>query len=144
MRTRKFLQQLHHQDIVAAIREAEKRTSGEIRVFISHKLVADPLAAAEACFVRMGMQKTRQRNAVLIFVAPRTHKFALFGDSGVHARCGEAFWQKLVAEMSSHFKDQHFTRGLIHAIKTAGELLAQHFPAEPDDRNELPDDVETD
>ncbi len=144
MKVRRFLQRLHHRDIVAAIREAEKKTSGEIRVFISRQPVEAPVTVAQAHFVRMGMDKTRDRNGVLIFVAPRSHKFAVIGDIGVHARCGDAFWQRLAGEMTDQFRDSHFNRGLLHAIKTAGDLLAEHFPRRPDDQNELPDEVETD
>jgi uncharacterized membrane protein len=136
-----FLNQLRHDDIVAAIREAEKSTSGEIRVFISRKPIADPLPAAQAHFLRLGMDKTRHRNGVLIFVAPRTHKFAVVGDAGVHTHCGDLFWRELAEEMAGHFRKSEFTTGLVHGIRKAGQLLAQHFPARPGDRNELSDDV---
>jgi uncharacterized membrane protein len=129
---------------VAAIQEAEKKTSGEIRVFISRKSVDDPLSTAKFHFIDMEMHKTRERNAVLIFVAPHSHKFAVVGDIAIHARCGEAFWKELAAEMSHHFHDSHFTRGIIHGVHKAGELLARDFPRRPDDRNELPDEVEHD
>jgi uncharacterized membrane protein len=144
MKPRKFLEQLRHDEIVAAIREAEKKTSGEIRVFISQKTIEDPVLAAQSHFVRMGMEKTRDRNAVLIFVAPRSHNFAIIGDTGVHSRCGDPFWNELATEMSGHFKDGLFTSGLLHAIQKAGDHLGQHFPHRPDDENELPDQVETD
>ncbi|HWW00991.1 MAG TPA: TPM domain-containing protein [Candidatus Acidoferrum sp.] len=137
----KFLKQLRHDDIVAAIREAEKKTSGEIRVFITRKQVTDPVEAAQAHFVQMGMEKTRERNAVLIFVAPRSRRFAVVGDVAVHTRCGESFWKELAAEMSGHFAKSEFTSGIIHGVQKAGELLARHFPHRPDDANELPDDV---
>ena len=141
MKASEFLSQLRHDDIVAAIREAEKQTSGEIRVFISRKPVGDPLPVARAHFVRMGMEKTRLRNAVLIFVAPRTHKFAVIGDAGVHTHCGDAFWRELTEEMAGHFRKAEFTTGLVHGIRKAGQVLAQHFPARPGDQNELSDDV---
>jgi uncharacterized membrane protein len=141
MRAREFLSRLSNDQIVAAIREAEGKTSGEIRVFISRKEVNDPVAAAQAHFVELGMQKTRERNGVLIFVAPRAHKFAVIGDTAVHTRCGEDFWRELAAEMSKHFKGSDFTRGIIHAVSRAGELLAKHFPRRPDDVNELSDEV---
>jgi uncharacterized membrane protein len=137
----KFLKQLHHDEIVAAIREAEKRTSGEVRVFISRKLVANPVEAAQAHFVQLRMEKTRDRNGVLIFVAPRARRFAVVGDAGVHERCGEGFWKELADEMSGHFAKSEFTSGIVHGVKKAGELLARHFPHRPDDANELPDDV---
>lgn len=144
MKHSEFISQLNNDQIVAAIRDAEKKTSGEIRVFISHKNVDDAVAAAQAQFEKLGMTKTQHRNGVLIFVAPRARKFALIGDTAVHQRCGDAFWQALAAEMTGHFKKSEFTSGIIHAIQKAGELLAAHFPPQPGDGNELPDQVEHD
>jgi uncharacterized membrane protein len=144
MNAKDFLKKLHHERIVEAIREAEKKTSGEIRVFISRKPTEDPVSTAQAHFVQMGMDKTRDRNGVLIFVAPRAHKFAVIGDAAVHARCGENFWTELAKEMSGHFKKSEFTSGIVHGVRKAGELLAEHFPRRPDDTNELPDEVESD
>ena len=145
MSTKDFLTKLRHDDIVTAIREAEQKTSGEIRVFISHrKDVQDPLARATKRFEKLGMTKTRHRNGVLIYVAPHTRKFAVVGDTAVHRKCGEVFWSELAAEMTDHFKQSHFSRGIIHAVRKAGDLLAQHFPPSPDDRNELSDDVQHD
>jgi uncharacterized membrane protein len=140
----KFVKQLREDEIVEAIRAAERKTSGELRVFISHKSVADPVAAARAEFARLGMEKTRERNAVLIFLAPDTRKFAVIGDLGVHARCGDDFWQELARAMTAHFRKSEFTEGIVQGIKRAGELLAEHFPRRPDDGNELSDRVEHD
>ena len=144
MKAKDFLNQLQHDDIVAAIRDAEKKTSGEIRVFISHKKVEEPVAAAQSQFERLGMVKTRERNGVLIFIAPQSRAFAVIGDEAVHRKCGEVFWRELAAEMTGHFKRGEFTQGIVHAVHKAAELLAQHFPHSPDDRNELPDAVEHD
>ncbi len=136
-----FLKQLRHDEIVAAIRNAETKTSGELRVFISRKRVADAVATAQTHFLQMGMERTRERNGVLIFVAPRSRQFAVVGDRGVHERCGDVFWKELATEMSGHFAKLDFTNGLVHGVNKAGELLARHFPRRPDDVNELPDDV---
>ena len=144
MKPRDFLNQLQHDAIVAAIREAERKTSGELRVFISHKRLDDPVAAAQRAFVKLGMAKTREHNGVLIFVAPRAHKFAVIGDSAVHERCGDEFWRQLAAEISGHFRQAEFSQGILHALRKAGELLAQHFPPRPGDRNELSDEVAQD
>jgi uncharacterized membrane protein len=141
MRSKDFQSQLRHDDIVAAIREAERQTSGEIRVFVSRKEVDDPVPAAQAAFVRLGMGKTKERNGVLIFVAPRVNRFAIIGDSAVHAKCGDSFWTEVRDCMAEHFRKSDFTHGIIFGIKKAGALLSQHFPCQPDDRNELPDDV---
>ena len=128
MRPRKFSKHLHHDDIVGAIRDAERKTSGEIRVFISHKHVDDPVAAAQGEFLRLGMNQSTGRNAVLIFVSPRSHKFAVIGDEAVHAKCGDEFWRKLADAMAGYFRKSEFTPGIIHGVQKAGELLAEHFP----------------
>lgn len=141
MKARDFLSQLEHEDIVAAIRKAEKKTSGEIRVFISRKEPVDSIAAAQVQFTELGMEKTEEKNGVLIFVAPRVRKFAVIGDAGVHARCGDGFWNAVAAEMSGHFKKGKFTDGIIHGIHKAGELLAEHFPRKPGGSNQLPDEI---
>ena len=141
---KEFINQLQHDAIVAAIQAAEKKTSGEIRVFISRAKVDQPVVAAQAQFEKLGMTRTRHRNGVLIFVAPNARKFAVIGDTAVHQRCGEAFWAALAAEMTGHFKQSDFSGGIIHAIQKAGELLAAHFPPQKGDGNELPDEIEGD
>ncbi|HEY5036160.1 MAG TPA: TPM domain-containing protein [Chthoniobacterales bacterium] len=142
MRTKDFVEKLEHDRIVRAIGEAEKKTSGEIRVYIKRGEIQDPVAAAQVQFQKLGMTATRERNGVLIFVAPRSQKFAVIGDSGIHERCGESFWKQLVSSMQQHFRAQNFTDAVIHAIERTGELLSAEFPRLPDDRNELPDAIE--
>lgn len=143
MKTEAFLEQFQHDEIVAAIRQAEAGTSGEIRVFISREPVETPVLAAQQCFLDLGMTRTRDRNAVLIFVAPRSQNFAVVGDTAVHKLCGDSFWLELAAELERHFKTSDFSAGLAAAVRRAGELLGRHFPRKPDDTNELPDDVIT-
>jgi uncharacterized membrane protein len=133
---------IDHERIVAAIGAAEKRTSGEIRVVVARHAVADPITTARRHFERLGMTNTAARNGVLILVAPRSRNFAVIGDSGVHEKCGEGFWQELAAAMTEQFRAGQFTEGITLGIERAGALLAEHFPCQPDDRNELPDDVE--
>ena len=141
MRHRKFLSQLAHERIHEAIHIAEQKTSGEIRVMVSHRRAPDAIAAAQQAFLRLGMQQTKHRNAVLVFLAPRSRTFAVIGDEAVHARCGDDFWREVADAMTGHFKRGEFTDGILHGINRAGGLLAAHFPRDPDDRNELPDDV---
>jgi uncharacterized membrane protein len=142
MRTREFLSKVEHDRIVGAIREAEAKTSGEIRVFIQRgKLNADPLVAAQKKFHQLRMHTTRERNAVLIFVAPRAHKFAIVGDKAIHEKCGDEFWQRIVDGMRVHFQNEKFSHALVEAIKEIGKVLAVHFPKTPGNANELPDNV---
>ena len=140
MRPKDFLHRLNHQRIIAAIKDAEAKTSGEIRIFIDRTDVQeDPLAFAEKKFLQLGMHKTAERNAILILVAPRSQKFAVVGDEGVHKQCGPEFWEQMVADMRAHFQQEEFTDAIVEAIQRAGELLARNFPRRHDDRNELPD-----
>ncbi len=136
-----FETQLDHARIRRAIAAAELRTSGELRVVVHQFPAVDALAAAKEEFARLGMDRTRERNAVLILVAPLSRTFALYGDTGIHAKCGPAFWREVAETMSGHFKREAFTDGLVHALECAGELLAVHFPRRTDDRNELSDEV---
>lgn len=128
MHPKEFKKHLRHDTVVDAIREAEKKTSGEIRVLVSHKHIDDAVAEAQKEFLRLGMDKSPHRNGVLIFVAPRAHKFAVIGDKAVHAQCGDAFWQALAEAMTGYFRKSEFTEGIIHGVQKAGELLAEHFP----------------
>ena len=129
MRTKEFLSKLEHDQIVQAIRDAESKTSGEIRVFIQRgKLNIDPLIAAQKKFHKLGMHKTPERNGILIFVAPRAHKFAVIGDKAIHEKCGEALWQRLVEQMRDHFRNERFSHALVEAIEETGQALASHFP----------------
>jgi len=128
MHPRTFSNHLQHDAIVAAIHSAEHQTSGRIHVSISPKHVDDPVAVAQAEFMRLGLDKSPHRNGVLIFVAPRAHKFAVIGDAAVHAKCGEEFWRQLADAMTGYFKKSDFTNGIIHGVQKSGELLAQHFP----------------
>jgi uncharacterized membrane protein len=143
MRTKEFLGKLEHDAIVKAIRDAELKTSGEIRVFIQRgKLEGDPLPAAQKRFRKLGMHKTPERNAVLIFVAPRAHKFAIIGDEAIHHKCGEELWQRLVEKMREHFRNEKFSHALIEAIHEIGDALATHFPRRSTSSSgELPDEV---
>lgn len=127
------LPRIEHGRVVEAIRAAESRTSGEIRVLIARHKAPDPLAAAQAYFNKFKMARSPQRNGVLIFVAPRSRNFAVIGDSGVHEKCGDAFWSDLAEAMSGHFKRGEFTEGVVHGIERAGELLARTFPRLPGD-----------
>ncbi len=141
MDAHEFINRLERERIVAAIKEAEKQTSGELRVLITQKPVETPVIEAQKHFLAAGMDKTKERNAVLIFVAPVSKRFAVVGDLGVHTHCGDEFWVNLSNEMTSEFSKGKFTEAIVRGIQKAGGLLARHFPRTPDDKNELPDEI---
>ena len=141
MKTKDLFTQLDHDRITAAIQESEKHTSGEIRIYVSHRKVHDPRHAAAHQFVKLGMDKTKHRNGILIFIAPESQNFAVLGDAAIHAKCGEPAWEKIAGAMRELFRQGMFTEGIIHGIDTAGKLLAQHFPAHNGDHDQFPDSV---
>jgi uncharacterized membrane protein len=123
-----FLNRLEHQQVVAAIRNAEGNTSGQIRVVVSRRKIADPLDAARRHFAKSELHRSTHRNAILIFVAPRSHTFAVVGDQAIHDRVGDAAWRGIAGMMAGHFKAGQFMTGVLAGINRAGELLAEHFP----------------
>lgn len=142
MQVKTFLSAVEHERVVAAIRAAEACSSGEVRVHVTEKPVADAEKAAEAQFEVLGMTATRERNGVLIFIAPVSQKFAVVGDTGIHARCGPGFWGDVAQVMGEDFRAGRFTDGIVKGVAKAGEVLAAHFPrAEGCDINELSDTV---
>jgi uncharacterized membrane protein len=86
------------------------------------------VVAAQKKFQRLGMGKTTERNAVLIFVAPRAHKFAVVGDQAIHEKSGEHYWRKLVERIRDHFREERFSDALVDIIRDLGSELATHFP----------------
>ena len=139
-----FLRTLEDEKIVAAIKSAEARTSGQIRVWISRKNIDDPLAAAQRRFKKLRMTRTKHRNAVLLYFAPRTRKFGIVGDTAVHEKCGDAFWKSVAAQLTRDIHEMPMSEAVGAAIRTVGDLLAEHFPSEPGSKNELPDQIERD
>lgn len=129
------------QQIVAAIREAEKNTSGEIRVHIDKKCKEDVLDRAAYMFDALDMQKTALRNGVLIYLATEDRQFAILGDAGINQKVPVGFWDGVRDLMISNFKQGKFTEGLSEGIKLAGEQLKRHFPYQSNDKNELADDI---
>lgn len=129
--------------ITDAIRAAEQRTSGEVRVFVENRCsYMDALDRAAEIFFNLKMDKTRDRNGVLIYLAVKDRQLAVFGDEGIHQKVGTDFWKQEVQKMISSFNNENYTDGLIQVIGDIGEALQSHFPYEKStDKNELPDDI---
>ncbi|XVJ66276.1 MAG: TPM domain-containing protein [Lacibacter sp.] len=137
-----FFTDEEEQRIVAAIRAAEKRTSGEIRVFVESRCsYVDAVDRAAEIFFGLKMEQTEDRNGVLLYIATKDHQLAIYGDKGIHEKVGTAFWNKEVQKILSEFSKQNFADGIVTVITEIGEALVTHFPYENEDRNELPDDI---
>ena len=141
MKTKEFLNHVEDSRIVKAIADIEKKTSGEIRIFVSSRSVGDILQTAAQQFIKLGMNQTKERNGVLIYIAPKSQKFAVIGDRGIHEKCGEAFWKEIASEMSCLLKEHQYTEALLLGVQVAGRQLIRYFPVRPNDQNELPDSV---
>lgn len=130
------------QEVIAhAISEAEKATSGEIRIAIDKHCSGDAFERATAYFSKLGMDKTAKHNGVLIYLAYEDHKFAIIGDRGINKVVPDDFWETTQTAMKAHFAGGNIVQGIIAGILLAGEKLALYFPFEGDDINELPNDI---
>jgi uncharacterized membrane protein len=138
-----FLDQIDRDSIVKAIGEAERRTSGEIRVHVQPTVRgAEVRAVAERTFERLGMTKTALRNGVLLFIASEDHRFAILGDTAINEKVPPGFWDEIAAKMTIRFRNGEFTIGIVEAVQSAGQQLAEFFPRAVDDVNELSDDID--
>ena len=127
-----------------AIAEAEKATSGEIRVHIETTSRTNVLDRSVWLFNKLGMSKTAEHNGVLFYLAVEDREFAIIGDSGINSAVPEGFWDEVRDHMEKRFRDGMFTEGLSEGIIMAGNQLKDKFPYSPDDVNELPDTISFD
>lgn len=138
----KLFSESDREQIIAAIKSAELRTSGEVQVHIENHCKGDLMDRAAEIFEMLKMFQTKDRNGVLFYLAVEDHKFAILGDGGINKVVEENFWEKTKDEMQEFFRRGKFTEGLSLGIKQAGEKLQSHFPYDEDtDINELPDEI---
>jgi len=127
--------------ILATIKEAEKNTSGEIRLFIEDDCGENVLDRAAFIFTELEMHKTKERNGVLFYLATDSRQFAILGDMGIHSKVKKDFWHEIKLEMQNFFTEGEFLKGLTIGIKMSGEALKEHFPYHKTDKNELSDEI---
>lgn len=124
-----------------AVEEAEKKTSGEIRVCIDRKCDCDPLDRAAQYFYQLDMDKTRLRHGVLIYLATVDRKFAIIGDVGINSAVPDNFWDSTKEAMLEQFKQGNLLEGIVTGVRLAGQQLKKYFPDEAGHANELSDDI---
>ena len=129
--------------IVAAIKSMEQQTSGEIRVYVeSNNPMVNPVDRAGQIFFKLKMDKTDERNGVLLYIATKHKELALFGDEGIYKATGATYWDDAVKGMISHFKGDDICEGMVQCIRQVGETLKEKFPYnKTEDKNELPDEI---
>jgi len=139
----KMIRAIDADRIKAAIEEAERCTSGEIRVSVSRFFWGRVEPVAWRAFHRLGLSGTKDRNGILFFIVPLRRKFVVLGDEGIHAHVGREFWEGVAAAMSGDFKKGRFSEGLVRGIAEVGKRLTVHFPYDAaTDKNELPDEID--
>lgn len=141
MKAKDFLTGEEIKSVTQAIAEAEKWTSGEIRVHLDETCTGSPMESAEEVFSFLKMDRTQLRNGVLIYVACQSKVFAIIGDKGINDTVPENFWQDVAEVMKKEFSAGRYASGLSEAVRMAGEKLKEFFPYKADDVNELPDDI---
>lgn len=139
---KEFFTAEQQQQITAAIQNAEKNTSGEVRIYVESRCkYVDPVDRAKEIFFNLKMDQTRDRNGVLLYLALDDHQLALFADEGIYQRLGAAFWNQEVRKIIAAFTKDDYTGGICNIVEDIGEALRYHFPYEAADKNELPDEI---
>jgi uncharacterized membrane protein len=142
MTHKEFIAKLDQPRIVAAIQEAERQTSGEIRIHVQPKAFGgDIRTVGERTFERLGMTKTALRNGVLLFIATEEQRFVILGDGGIDEKVPAGFWDEIAAKLTIRFSKGELTEGIVEAITAAGQQLREYFPRAAGDVNELSDSI---
>lgn len=129
------------QRIIKQIQQAEKKTSGEIRVHIENQCSGDALTRAARIFHELGMDETEQQNGVLIYIACDDHKAAVYAGKGIHKQVEDHFWNDVLQVLIEHFKKEEYEEGIADAVQIVGKKLTEMYPYERGDVNELRDDI---
>ena len=142
-REKHFFSKEENDTIVQSIRDAEKQTSGELRIFVESRCkYVEPLDRAAEIFTKLKMGNTELRNGVLFYVAIKDKQLAIFADSGIHDAAGHQYWNDVVTGILSVFKKDSIVHGITATIAAVGEALKTHFPYDKEvDKNELPDEI---
>ncbi len=94
---------------------------------------------AHAQFYEQGVQLTRGHSGVLFFVSVAERYVEIVADKGIHEKVGDEAWQRIVAGFVDQVRGGAVTEGFVAAIGAIGEAMAEHYPAQPDDTDELSD-----
>lgn len=130
--------------IAEAITLAERHTTGEICVHVTPRCRGNVMKRATRTFNRLHLYTTKRRNAVLIFIAYEDRKLAILGDAGINQVVPAGYWDDEVEVLARYLKAGRPVDGLCEVIAHMGERLAEYFPGERDDENELSNEVSFD
>ena len=128
-RPKPFLPEEDCKKVEEATIEAEKLTSGKIRVHIESHCEGDPMKAAKEVFAGIGMDRTELKNGVLIYLAMKDKEFTIIGDEGINKKVPENFWEDVKNEMEKLFRVGKITEGIIAGVKKKRRKTSGIFPA---------------
>jgi len=142
-RKKDFFTPVEKELVVTAIRNAERMTSGEVRVFVESRCsYLDAIDRAVELFFKLEMDETQDRNAVLVYVAIKDRQLAVFGDEGIHKKVGNEYWNSEVQKMITSFNKENYALGISEVVEDIGTALSTYFPYNNEtDKNELPDEI---
>ena len=138
---KKYFSDAEEEQIIQAIQQAERNSSGEIKVHVEAHAGEDAFARAVDLFPELEMEKTQERNGVLFYIAMEDHKFAIVADEGINQVVPDDFWEEIKKVMRNHFKAGEIIQGICSGISRTGIQLKEHFPYQSDDENEISDEI---
>lgn len=138
---RKFFSEAESVKINSAIKEAERTTSGEIKVVIARHCWGKLEAKAAKIFRELGLHKTKERNCVLVLFIVTNREFLIHGDQGIHEKVGQRFWEDIRDKMTTAFQQDDFGVGISEGVRLIGERLSEYFPYQKDDIDEISDEI---
>jgi uncharacterized membrane protein len=138
---RGFLNEAETAAVHAAVRDAEQRTSAEVKVVLARHCWGNIKTKARRIFGELGLDRTEQRNCVLLLLVVSNREFLLYGDQGIHEQVGQRFWDDVCRQMLDAFRQNQFADGICQGVRLVGEKLAQHFPHQRDDVNEISNEI---
>lgn len=142
MNFKTLLSDSEKQLLVAAIKAAEEKTVGEIKVHIDNYCAGDVLIKAQSLFDKLKMYETKERTGVLIYIACKDKKMAILGDQGIHKIVRDQYWNNLVQQCIQYFKEEQYFLGLQHALQEVSVVLHEHFPStSTSNHNEISNDI---
>ena len=143
-RSKRLLPQSAMLHIEEAIKEAEVKCSGQICVAIEADLSTDLLwknvsarHRAVDVFSTLRVWDTENNSGVLVYLLLADHDVEIIADRGIAKKVVASEWEHICRMMESSFSKGNFEKGLIDGIKRIGEKLAEHFPSQNENLNEL-------
>lgn len=137
----RFLTAAESQRMTEAIARVERGTSAELKLLIVRHCWGKLHEKARRLFYKHGLDRTAERNAVMILLVTSNREFLIFGDQGIHQHVGLNFWLDVRDAMANEFRAGRVIEGLETGIGRIGEKLAAYFPAKANHPNELRDEV---